>query len=116
MYLTSEDILPRIKGKIEEMMGLYDLSYDETLILFYYFKWNSEQMDNKYFGEGQNELFKELSGITPKVKYPLDKSDNPICTICFEKKPKAEFKEGSCGHMLCNKCWSEYLIHMVNLS
>ena len=113
MYLTSDDILPRLKSKVSEMMGLYDLSYDDTLILFNYFKWNSEIMDNKYFVEDPNVCFKEISGVKPKIKFPVDKSENPICTICYEKKPKSEFSIGSCGHSLCKKCWSEYVLFMV---
>lgn len=113
MYLTSDDILPRLRNKVEEMKGLYDLSYDDTLILFNFFRWNSETMDSKYFDKDQNVYYKEISGVTPKVKFPVDKSENPICTICYEKKTKSEFSVGSCGHSLCNRCWREYVLYMV---
>lgn len=49
VWKTSQDIFQIIDFKVRDQMECLNLSFDDTLILYRYFSWNKDKMEQEYF-------------------------------------------------------------------
>jgi len=116
--LSTEQIVQDMVDSIKEVNTVLNIPTTTVRILLNHFKWDKERLMERYYADDQDAMFKEARIISPySKKNPSAKSlkktrateENVMCEICYLDKHKSLMRGLECGHLYCNKCWSEYL-------
>jgi ariadne-1 len=113
IFLKLEDIRSIINTKIDELKELIGEEYDTTLILFHYFKWSKDKLENSDWFVDQDTI-KVKAGLKPTCKVTSE-TNSGLCSVCFAEDDPKELECLECGHKICNSCWLGYINDKVIL-
>lgn len=72
-FLKSDQIYDRLMSKLEDVNDLLSTSQDHSLLIFHYYRWNFEALQEKYFGE-QDQVKKALGLLPAQLQLSTSKS------------------------------------------
>ncbi|KAL4464710.1 hypothetical protein ABPG74_011271 [Tetrahymena malaccensis] len=108
VWKTTNDIYEVIDSKVKDQQETLSLSYDDTLIIYKYFQWNKDKMDQEYFNK--TEIIQKNAGLIyngmPKAVTPSTK--NFICPVCYDTVSEIDYLP--CNQAICKSCWRQYII------
>jgi len=113
IFLRFDEIKRVLDHKIEELQELLDITYDEALILFHYFHWNRDKLENSDWFSNQEELSKK-AGLLPLEKPSSKEEIENECPVCMGEYCEKELDSLKCGHTICINCWEVFINDKVN--
>lgn len=108
MFLILDDIKTILDRRIKELQELLDATYDEILILFHYFHWNRDKLENSDWFTNQEEISKKAGLVPLDNNIPSDPNTHE-CPVCLGELPREEMDSLKCGHAICPWCWETFI-------
>lgn len=115
--LSSEEVVQLMIDTINEINRVVEIPAATIRILLNHFRWDKEELMERFFDGDQEKLFAEAHVINPfarrsQISLPkLDSGPNHTeeCGICFLTLPTSMLTGLECDHRFCTDCWDEYL-------
>lgn len=126
--VVSTDELIGIMNKIiSEVNGISEIPPTVARILLIHFKWDKENLLERYYScssdEDLKKLFEEARILytmgykSPKKprhnEFPAVESSTQVCGICFDELKPSDMSGLTCNHQFCRDCWIQYLTNKI---
>lgn len=107
------DIQAQQDELIDEVNMILDMRKEEAAILLRHFRWNKENLIEKYMDSSDRVL--EDAGLGPSSTKPprLEVLPGFMCDICCEDEPGLQSFAMKCGHRYCVDCYRHYLSQKI---
>ena len=105
-----KDIQAHQDKQIQDVASVLSQPPPAAAILLRHFRWNKEELIDKYFQDTDTVL--EEAGLGPDADaHPprLEKVRGFTCDICCEDDPDLQTFAMKCGHRFCADCYKHYL-------
>ncbi|KAJ4914530.1 putative E3 ubiquitin-protein ligase ARI12 [Raphanus sativus] len=103
-----------MKEEIQRVSDTYSISKDDATLLLAHFRWDVSESDKKWSDNAKS--VKESVGLL-ELDTPLDlPSDDKkfCCGICFKLLSLEKSASVSCGHRVCEFCWTSHINNSIN--
>ncbi len=91
---------------IKKIKELLYTNEDTAITLLKMYKWNADKLQQEYFANDKEVLYK--CGLMPDPKTAVAEGSLSNCMICFESLEGRTVDNLICGHKFCGECWSQY--------
>jgi len=106
--LSTTEVALEMDVSIREVCSVIQLPVTTTRMLLTHFQWNQERLLERYYDQGEAELFKE-AGIIPPMSSTESKDTRKVCDVCCLELKLSLMTDLGCGHAFCNNCWAHFL-------
>lgn len=111
---SQNDIKLKINDIVENVSSYLELPQWTATLLLRYFKWNKEDILEKYWKHDTEELLRKCGVLTADLKqkppkYANNKFECPMC-LNEDINVLCNAFEIGCGHIICNNCWCDYIV------
>ncbi|KAK2719177.1 hypothetical protein QYM36_004870 [Artemia franciscana] len=115
---TPEQIVSFMSKVIRETNSFLHFPKTTTRTILHGFKWNIENLLERYYDGSQDKISQEAHVESPFKKQPIKHAMNKLskedlqleyCGICMNEQPSNNMGNAECGHWFCRNCLCEYL-------
>ena len=114
IFFRLDEIKRILDRKVDELVELLDITYDESLILFHFFHWNRDKLENSDWFTNQQEISRR-AGLVSLDDDPIDMKGTE-CPVCLMEYTLDELDSLKCGHKICKYCWETFINENVSHS
>lgn len=110
--LTPSTVESEMKEVIGEVQNILEVTPGVSRILLHKYKWNKNQLMDKFYESPDTEAFLIESQVIPKKELGKIQDSNEApsiedeCSICCDVTTLSGL---ACGHKHCNLCWQTYI-------
>ncbi|EGT49648.1 hypothetical protein CAEBREN_10795 [Caenorhabditis brenneri] len=109
--LDATDIETQLNEAISDLQDVLQVTRGVSRILLQKFKWNKDELLEKFYEKPDTEAFLVEAQVLPKEPAPtLPMTPEDECEICCDSAPLSGL---ACGHKACDMCWGTYLADKI---
>ncbi|RKP24720.1 hypothetical protein SYNPS1DRAFT_16757 [Syncephalis pseudoplumigaleata] len=108
--LDAHDIRTMQHDRARQVADILGISTEHSAILLRYFKWNKEELIERYM-DGPETVLQKAGVITDDSTAPrvMPAPAGFCCDICCDDEPGLESLALRCAHRFCRSCYEDYL-------
>uniref|UniRef100_A0A915ER00 RBR-type E3 ubiquitin transferase n=1 Tax=Ditylenchus dipsaci TaxID=166011 RepID=A0A915ER00_9BILA len=104
--LNKEQVIGEMNKIAEDVAGVIGYPKSVCRTMLHRFKWNKEELLEKFCEEPSLNEFCGTPDVEPQSKKIKPERSYGYCIICDETKPLISL---TCNHLFCFECWNSYL-------
>ncbi|CAB95997.1 E3 ubiquitin-protein ligase dbl4 [Schizosaccharomyces pombe] len=105
--VSVRDLRASLNEKINQLTSIIDLTREQVLGLYRYFKWNRERLLERYIDAPEESLQKAGVGLSGSKQREVVHHEG-TCEICYDEGC-LPFFSAECDHEFCLACYRQYL-------
>ena len=106
---TNKSLMDRIVTNLHDVAELLGISTSNASALLRNYKWNREQLTERYFENPENVLGQLVS--CDQAPPPMETDE---CVICGDSADEVEMLSLECRHSFCTQCWKDHIEESIN--